>query len=187
VDVFLKGEVVQNRFQTNNIAGLLIPVLVLAAGCGGPKKSIETAPQASPPVESVTPRAVTPEAPITAPATDYSKLQPSEMGIKDVYFNYDNYALDDASMRILSQNARILKEHADVVVMVEGHCDERGTFEYNLALGEKRAKGVRDYLVSLGVGAGQLRVTSYGESKPAVTGSSEAAWSQNRRVHFARP
>lgn len=161
--------------------------MMMVSGCGGPKKAIETAPAAAPPTETIAQKPVTPEVPSTATATDYTTMQPSEMGIRDVYFAYDNYALDDPSMRILTQNARVLKDHADVTVMVEGHCDERGTFEYNLALGEKRAKGVRDYLVSLGVGAGQLRVTSYGESKPVATGSDEAAWAQNRRVHFARP
>ena len=88
-------------------------------------------------------------------------------------------------MTTLTRNARILRE-ADVVVVIEGHCDERGTVEYNLALGEKRAKAVKDYLVSLGVPAANLEVTSYGESKPFATGTDDYAWAQNRRAHFAR-
>ncbi len=161
--------------------------LLLLNGCGKSGKAVQTTAEAAPPVETVAPRpAVTPETP-AAPATDYTKLQPAEMGIEDVFFAYDEHALDDAAMRILSRNARILKEHADVVVMIEGHCDERGTFEYNLALGEKRAHGVRDYLASLGVNPGQMRVTSYGETKPLEAGTGESVWARNRRAHFARP
>jgi len=89
-------------------------------------------------------------------------------------------------MAVLSRNARILRE-TDVAMLVEGHTDERGTVEYNLALGERRAKVVKDYLVSLGVPATKLQVTSYGESKPFALGSNESAWAQNRRAHFARP
>ena len=74
-----------------------------------------------------------------------------------------------------------------MTVLISGHCDERGTVEYNLALGEKRARAVKDYLVSLGVPARRLQITSYGESKPFAMGSNEAAWAQNRRAHFERP
>jgi peptidoglycan-associated lipoprotein len=104
----------------------------------------------------------------------------------DVYFAFDQYDLDNEAMGTLSRNAKILKE-AGVTVLISGHCDERGTVEYNLALGEKRARAVRDYLVSLGVPAGKLMVTSYGESKPFAYGSTEDAWAQNRRSHFERP
>jgi peptidoglycan-associated lipoprotein len=89
-------------------------------------------------------------------------------------------------MGVLSRNARILRE-IDVTVLIEGHTDERGTVEYNLALGERRAIAVKDYLVSLGVPARRLQVTSYGESRPFAMGSNENAWAQNRRAHFARP
>lgn len=174
------------RVRSVHPALALGTVLLLLNGCGKSGKAVQTAPEPLPPVEVATRAPVTPEAPV-APPIDYTKLQPSEMGIEDVYFAYDQHSLDDASMRTLSRNARILREHPDVVVLIEGHCDERGTFEYNLALGEKRAQGVRDYLVTLGVGAGQLRVTSYGETKPLEAGTGEAVWARNRRAHFARP
>ena len=114
---------------------------------------------------------------------DYPNLDPSEYGVQDVYFAFDQYDLDDESMGLLSRNARAMKE-AGVVILISGHCDERGTIEYNLALGEKRSRAVRDYLVSLGVPAGQLKITSYGESKPFSQGSNEDAWSKNRRSEF---
>ena len=86
-----------------------------------------------------------------------------------------------------SEKYDVAKEHPEVIILLEGHCDERGTIEYNLALGEKRAKAVRDYLVTMGVASSRLRVTSYGESRPFALGSSETAWAKNRRAHFARP
>jgi peptidoglycan-associated lipoprotein len=165
----------------------LVVSLALVAGCGKKQTPIETEPVAPPPPAPVQPKPVTPEPVEPVDTRDWGRMTPAEMGINDVFFAYDSFDLDDAGMRTLAQNARILKDHADVVVMVEGHCDERGTVEYNLALGEKRAKTVRDYLQSLGVGVAQMRVTSYGENKPFATGSTEDAWGQNRRAHFARP
>lgn len=125
-----------------------------------------------------------PEPVVTAP--DYAAMDPAEYGVEDVFFAFDQYELDDMGMGVLSRNARVLRE-TDVAVLISGHGDERGTIEYNLALGEKRAKAVKDYLVSLGVPAHRLQITSYGESKPFAMGSSEAAWAQNRRAHFERP
>ncbi len=170
--------------------GLLIlaGALVLVAGCGK-KPAPET--DLEPVVESVAetiPRPVAPEVPADpTPAVDYRTMQPAEYGIEDVFFAFDRYDLDDAALATLTRNARILRERAEVTIMVEGHCDERGTVEYNLALGEKRAKAVRDHLVRLGIPSERLRVTSYGESRPFALGSNEKAWAQNRRAHFARP
>jgi peptidoglycan-associated lipoprotein len=177
-----------NSRDSRSVIVVLVLGMVLVVGCGKKQTPVMTAPpEASQSVSPVAPKPVTPEPPKPPEISDYRGMQPSEMGIDDVFFTYDSHELDDASMRILSQNARILKDHTDVVVVIEGHGDERGTIEYNLALGEKRAKTARDYLVSLGVGVGQLRVTSYGENKPFATGSTEKAWAQNRRAHFARP
>ncbi|MCB1185071.1 peptidoglycan-associated lipoprotein Pal [bacterium] len=113
-------------------------------------------------------------------------MDPSEYGVQDVFFGFDQYELDNKAMGILSANARAIRE-AGTVILISGHCDERGTLEYNLALGEKRANAVRDYLVSLGVPASKLRVTSYGENRPFAKGSNEDAWAKNRRAHFERP
>jgi peptidoglycan-associated lipoprotein len=170
--------------------GLLVAALLLTlvAGCGRkPKVATETAPPPAP--VQVIPETVAPPpaAPAPTPAVDYASLEPSGYGIADVFFPYDAFTLSEAAMATLEQNARIMKEHAAVSYLVEGHCDERGTVEYNLALGEKRARVVQDYLVSLGVSAARLRLVSYGEERPFVEGNDEAAWAQNRRAHFARP
>jgi len=98
-----------------------------------------------------------------------------------VYFGYDSAELDSDAKELLQHQAAWLKQHNKSSITIEGHCDERGTREYNLALGEKRAQAVKNYLSSLGVGNSSMGTVSYGKERPAVVGSSDAAWSQNRR------
>lgn len=105
-------------------------------------------------------------------------------GLNTVNFGYDSSTLDSENQRKLAANAEWIKARGNIVVQIEGHCDERGSVEYNLALGERRAKAVRSMLVSLGVKADRLRVVSYGEEKPIASGDSEEAYSQNRRANF---
>ena len=101
-----------------------------------------------------------------------------------VYFELDQSELRPAGQAALQQNAEWMRRWTSTVVLVEGHCDERGTNEYNLALGERRAASVRDYLVSLGIAADRIETTSRGEESPFCTDSDEGCWSQNRRGHF---
>jgi peptidoglycan-associated lipoprotein len=101
-----------------------------------------------------------------------------------IYFAFDSSELSEMARRTLRQNAEWMKAHTDTSVVVEGHCDERGTIEYNLALGERRAASVRDYLASLGVARPRLRIITYGEERPVDRGHTETAWSQNRRAAF---
>jgi peptidoglycan-associated lipoprotein len=103
---------------------------------------------------------------------------------RPAFFDLDSSELDDAGRAIVSANADIMRKYPTWVVTVEGHCDERGTAEYNLALGELRAVAVKTYLVALGVSADRLRTVSYGKEFPFDMGHSEAAWSKNRRAHF---
>lgn len=111
-------------------------------------------------------------------------LGPSEGGpLQDVHFDYDRYDLRTEDRAVLQQNANWLKEHANAKVEIEGHCDNRGTVEYNLALGAKRAKSVKDYLVSLGIAADRLSTISYGEELPLCREDNEECWSRNRRAH----
>lgn len=129
----------------------------------------------------------------TAPATTSSAaVAPSgpKMGSQEdlvvnvgdrVFFDFDKYNLGAESRRILEKQAVWLKKYRVVTVTVEGHADERGTREYNLALGERRANSVKDYLVALGVAADRIRTISYGKERPVALGSNEAAWAQNRR------
>lgn len=102
----------------------------------------------------------------------------------DVLFDYDSYDLSSDGRSTLQSNANWLRNNSLVRVEIEGHCDERGTVEYNLALGAKRAKAVRDYLVSLGVSPERLSTISYGEELPLCRDMTEGCWQQNRRAHF---
>jgi peptidoglycan-associated lipoprotein len=99
-----------------------------------------------------------------------------------IYFDTDRYNIDSADAAALQTQAQYLAQYPGVNVTVEGHADERGTRDYNLALGERRANATKNYLVSLGVAAGRIRVVSYGKERPVATGSNEAAWAQNRRA-----
>jgi peptidoglycan-associated lipoprotein len=99
-----------------------------------------------------------------------------------VFFDLDKSDLKPEARRTLERQAAWLKQYGNVAVTLEGHCDERGTREYNLALGDRRAKAASNYLVSLGIAANRIRTISYGKERPAVLGSNEAAWSQNRRA-----
>ena len=98
-----------------------------------------------------------------------------------VFFNYDSAELDNDAQELLQDQVAWLKQYSDVSVIIEGHCDERGTREYNLALGEKRAQSVKNYLISLGISADRVSTISYGKERPAVVGSNDGAWAQNRR------
>lgn len=99
-----------------------------------------------------------------------------------VFFAFDSSSLSDNAKEILGTQVNWLKKHENVNVVVQGYCDERGTREYNLALGERRASAVRDYLISQGIAADRISTISYGKERPAVLGNNEAAWAQNRRA-----
>ncbi|HEY2934336.1 MAG TPA: peptidoglycan-associated lipoprotein Pal [Acidobacteriota bacterium] len=104
--------------------------------------------------------------------------------IKDVFFDYDQHTLSSEAQQILQRDAEYLRKNSSASFILEGHCDERGTSEYNLALGDRRAQAVKEYLVSLGISASRLETVSYGEERPFASGHDEASWAQNRRVHF---
>ena len=169
---------------------LTVAVVASVAACGKkpapqpppPPVAPEAPPPAPPPVQQ-------PEAP---PQVDeYARLRAmsaeeiEKSGIlAEVYFDYDRSEIRDAERATLTKNADALKRFDFLLVTVEGHCDERGTVEYNLALGERRAKSAYDYLVSLGVPAARLKLVSYGKEVPACQASGEECWSKNRRAHF---
>ncbi len=104
--------------------------------------------------------------------------------LKDVFFEYDKAVIDASQKTALDDNVRWLKANGTARILVEGHCDERGTAEYNLGLGDRRAKTVRDYLLTAGIAANRIGTISYGKERPFVLGHDESAWKQNRRVHF---
>ena len=157
----------------------LLAVLVLVAGCSSTPKdtgSLSTegglVPGENLPLASVdTTQGATP-----------GTQQDLVVNVGDrVFFGYDKYDLTGEARATIEKQALWLKKYPHLNLSVEGHCDERGTREYNLALGEKRAMTVRNYLVALGVEPGRVQTISYGKERPAVTGSDEASWAQNRR------
>lgn len=104
--------------------------------------------------------------------------------LKDIHFQFDKYDLDSRSKSVLKQNADFLKQHPSMKIEIQGHCDERGTNNYNLALGQRRAASTKRYLAALGIPENRVHVISYGEEKPFCPESSEVCWWRNRRAHF---
>jgi peptidoglycan-associated lipoprotein len=104
--------------------------------------------------------------------------------IKDIYFDYDRFDLRATDQQTVDADAAFLKQHPSILFTIEGHCDERGSTEYNLALGDNRANSARTALIAAGVSATQIRVISFGKEKPFCTESNESCWQQNRRDHF---
>ena len=160
----------------------LIVIGALAAGCA--KKATE-APPASPPPPPQAPAPI-PPAPQAPPETPPAPTPPevSSSDFEAVFFDFDSYALREDGRATLDRNAHLLRDHPDLRITIEGHCDERGTVEYNQALGEKRAQAARDYLAAAGIGAGRIQIVSYGKERPFDSGHDESAWAQNRRAHF---
>jgi peptidoglycan-associated lipoprotein len=103
---------------------------------------------------------------------------------EDIFFEFDQYILSDLAKQSLNKKAQWMKDYPAAKAMIEGHCDERGSAEYNLALGQKRAEAAMNYLTSLGVNANRIMTISYGKERPLDTGNNEAAWAKNRRAHF---
>lgn len=150
---------------------------LLLAGCTHKQEAVNTAPPPAPPPA--------PSAPAPAPVT--SSIVPGSaedlrVNVGDtVHFAYDQYNIQDSDKSILGRQASWLQRYPSVRVTIEGHCDERGTREYNLALGARRANAVKEYLVSQGVSAARVETVSYGKERPICTDSNEACWAQNRR------
>jgi len=152
------------KTSTRVLKSLIFPALFFIAACSS-EKPVVTAPAAAPPPPAPAPAVVMPQ-------------------LGDVFFDFDKSALRTDAREQLDMNAKWLQANASKKVTIEGHCDERGTSEYNLALGERRARSAKDYLVNLGADSGRLTTISYGEEKPFALGHNEEAWAQNRRDHF---
>lgn len=159
--------------------------LLLTTGCGEKPK-----PELEPGEEGVPEEEVAPPEEAAPPEEDETPdEQPDEEEIsllfKDIHFDYDDDALRGDAKETLNANAQVMMDNMWVNIVIEGHCDERGTVEYNLALGEKRALSTKRYLVSYGIDASRISIISYGKERPLVYGSNEDAWAKNRRAHFA--
>jgi peptidoglycan-associated lipoprotein len=169
-----------------------------AAACGGKKPPVArpmppppaAAPAAPPrppaPPEPVAEPTIVPPEPVPEDAISSASLDELNKNspLKPVFYELDSSDLNAVGQKILDENAAVLKKYSTWAVTVEGHCDERGTAEYNLALGERRAIAARAYLVSLGIAADRVRTVSYGKEFPFDPGHDEAAFAKNRRAHF---
>lgn len=180
-----------NRYFSGLLIALVI-CLVLLSGCA--KKTV-VVPK---PLEEGTEKAEIQEEELGAAASPRKGL--SRRGVtaqaqaygpegiafesEDVYFEYDQYTLTPAAQELLQQKAAFLRKHPEVRVTIEGHCDERGSTDYNLGLGQRRADSVKSYLANLGISGRRLATVSYGEEQPAVPGHTEEAWAKNRRAHL---
>jgi peptidoglycan-associated lipoprotein len=169
----------------------------LSAGAPPAEAPAEVKPEVTAPEEKVTSEVVTSEdiqktadaktggeyASITA-AEDLTQKAVEKGQLYTIYFDYDKYTVREADMDSLTKNAKWLGLNPKTRVRIEGHADERGETDYNLALGDKRARSIKKYLSDMGIGSGRLDVVSYGEEKPAVDGHTEDAWAKNRRAEF---
>ncbi len=169
--------------NTRTFRAVLASLLIggaLVASCAKQPVATPVPPPAPPAAPAPTPPAPVPTPPVEAPpvvsgtrSEDYAP----------VFFDYDSHGLRDDARAALDGNAKLLRANPNVTLTIEGHCDERGTVEYNQALGEKRAQSARDYLVAAGIAAQRISIVTYGKERPFSTGTDEASMQQNRRAH----
>ncbi len=193
---------VHRRWQLPLILFVLILALIVV-GCAKRPATVMTATAApSPGAQSPTlspppPPVVAPAAPEPAPvetppapavAAEATPPLPQEFtaidALRDIHFDFDKYGIRPEDAEILNASAAWMKDNPDYVMLIEGHCDERGTNDYNLALGERRAKATMTYLVAQGAQADRITLISYGKERPLCTEKKEECWAQNRRAHF---
>jgi peptidoglycan-associated lipoprotein len=188
-----------SRTSQISVVVMLVAAL-LATSCGkkqpavpkpAPPPATSTAPPAVPPAPPAAPTRVddalpVPPQPIAEDAVANRSLDDlnRESPLKPVFFGLDSADLDDVGRAAAMANADVLKKYPTWVVTIEGHCDERGTAEYNLALGERRSTAIKTYMTSLGISPDRIRTVSYGKEFPFNPGHTEDAWAQNRRGHF---
>ena len=172
------------------VGSVVLAVVAFVVSCSPKPKP--TPPPAPTPAPVSTPTVVTVEPPPT-PAPPPPKVERSDLEgslaevsghLKPAFFDYDKADIRADARDVLAADATWLKRFTTVQFTLEGHCDERGTAQYNLALGDRRANAARDYLVSLGVDAGRVKTVSYGKERPFATGHDEDSWQKNRRAHF---
>lgn len=191
----------QVRRQYHTLVLWLIVVMIMS-GCSGRRivtsaedQAFQAGPPPAPVAEEVEvvpppeepelrveeePIAPVPDTPLPPPVKTLAELS-------DVYFDFDQYAIRTDARSTLERLADLLKSEVNQELVIEGHCDERGTSAYNLVLGERRAQAAKQYLEKQGMAASQIQVTSYGKERPFCTEHSEVCWQSNRRVHFRKP
>ena len=158
------------------IAVTLASALALSACKKDPPEELPPPPQTSTPAPTPPPG---PTGPIPGTQAHFAQMM---QGRDTIYFDTDKFDIDAEDQAALRQQAQYLQQYPNVRATIEGHADERGTREYNLALGERRANAAKNYLVSLGIGADRVTLVSYGKERPVALGSNEQAWARNRRA-----
>lgn len=156
---------------------LLLSVVMVFTACAKKEiapvvEEVEPAEEVAPPLEEIE----------EEPVEEVEEAEPVDL--EDIFFDYDKFNIKKEYESVLTDNAELLLGSPEVRLLIEGHCDERGTNEYNIALGEKRAKAVMDFYVTYGVSADRLSMVSYGEERPFARGNNEEAWAKNRRAHM---
>ncbi len=169
--------------------GILTVAFLIALGGCKKKQEVKVVPPISKKAEKKA--EVVEEKPIVKPAVEEENIEAMSLEeinrkgyLRRIHFDFDKYNIRDDQKPILQRDYLWLSSHPTVKVLIEGHCDERGTEEYNIALGEKRAKATRNYLVSLGISYDRIKIVSYGKSRPIDPGHNEEAWAKNRRAEF---
>lgn len=184
--------------QRRTVVAVAMVALLMVSACGKKKPPVARPPSSPPPAGSSSgskvpgpPEPVRESVPVPAEPIASDSLSSTDIDtlnknspFQPVFFAYDQDNIDTAGQQALNNNAELMKKYPTWIVTIEGHADERGTAEYNLALGERRALAARNYLVSLGIPADRLRTVSYGKEFPFEPGHDESSWSKNRRAHF---
>ena len=182
----MKGGEIRMMKNRNVLILLLIAFcsisICFTLGCA--KKSTVREEPAEPVIEEEPVEPTPAEEPVKPPKEEATKpiVEPKQITFRKIYFDFDKYNLRNDARMALDVNVKILKENPDIILMVEGHCDERGTIEYNLQLGKKRAESAKDYITASGIDSYRLKTISFGEEKPLDFGHTEKAWAKNRRA-----
>ncbi len=190
----------KSRLTWRMLVGVLFVSLLAITACGEKEVTVTPEPAPAPPVSPISTDPNTTTAPTTiadivpslpAPTPADSSLAGHDLNelnrsipLAPIFFDYDSAEMTTEAQSNLANNADVMRNNPTWIVTIEGHCDERGTAEYNLALSERRTLAARNYLVALGIPVHRLRTVSYGEEFPFDPGNDEAAWAQNRRAHF---
>jgi peptidoglycan-associated lipoprotein len=190
--LILKGGKMRKNLWIGLVMLFLIPVFLFTVSCAQQEVK-DTEETVTEPEKAPEEAATEASKEVEQPTEDMSAEERAALAARnmflseDIYFEFDKSTLDSMSQDILSRKADWMRDNSAVVVSIEGHCDERGTNEYNLALGEKRAESAKSFLVDLGIEAYRISTVSYGEERPVDTGQNEEAWAKNRRAHFLIP
>jgi peptidoglycan-associated lipoprotein len=170
-------------FRSYLFTCLFLSLLLIFGGCAKKIES-EVKDSPAPAITDTADKQPAAENIPVAPSSVEAIIKLNDVKLETIFFDFESYALTTKAQQLLQANARLLIDNPAVKFIIEGHCDERGSDDYNLALGAQRALTAKNYLIELGVNPERLAVISYGEERPASTGHDESAWAQNRRIEF---